>query len=230
MILVLPDDFTGAAEIAGIANRFGLDTELRIDDFSESAADALVVDTNTRSCSSDLADKKLQQILSDLKMNPDWIFKKTDSVLRGHVRNEILQIMKRHSRGVCLLLPANPAKNRTISNGQYYINGTMLNHTAFAIDPEYPAKTADVLMLLGESPDVAMSVKKNGQPFHQNGIVVCEAENSNNVQNWAGEWQENMLAAGGAEFFESLLRKNGFFENSKIQEKNLPQNKTKICV
>ena len=55
MILALADDFSGAAEIAGIGHHFGLRSELFTDVCSSSKADLVVVDTNTRSLSEEEA-------------------------------------------------------------------------------------------------------------------------------------------------------------------------------
>ena len=191
MIVVLADDFSGAAEIAGIAFRFGLTVELRTDASPESTTDVLVVDTDTRSYSHAKAKTEFNLVLSRLKqMNPIWIYKKTDSVMRGPVLEEIIETMNAFNKKLCLLLPANPEKNRIISNGHYFIDGDLLNYTAFAHDPEYPAKTADVLELLGESKQIASCVRKADQQLPNEGIVICEAENTVDVQKWTEKWTE----------------------------------------
>ena len=58
MIIVLADDFTGAAEIARIAAQYELVNELQTIARPESGADVLIVDANTRSCSNNEARKK----------------------------------------------------------------------------------------------------------------------------------------------------------------------------
>ena len=50
MIIILADDFTGAAEIAGIALRYHLAAELHTTIQPEFDMDVLVIDTDTRSC------------------------------------------------------------------------------------------------------------------------------------------------------------------------------------
>lgn len=231
MIIVLADDFAGAAEIAGIAIRFGLVTELRTNVRLGPGTDVLVVDTDTRSCSNREANTKTNHVLSKIRdMKPVWIYKKTDSVLRGHVLDEIVMMMKTFDRKSCVLLPANPGKNRIISNGQYFINGELLNHTAFAYDPEYPAKTADVLQLLGESTEISTFFKKADQRLPDEGITIGEAENSGDVKKWAEKWQEDMLAAGGAEFFESLLNRQGYKAEFQTNSFVIPKDETTLCI
>lgn len=163
-------------------------------------------------------------------MKPAWIYKKTDSVLRGHVLDEIVMMMKAFDQKSCVLLPANPGKDRIISNGQYFINGELLNHTIFAYDPEYPAKTADVLQLLGESTEISTFLKKADQRLPDEGITIGEAENRGDVKKWAEKWLEDMLAAGGAEFFECLLDRQGYKAEFQTNSLVIPKDKTALCI
>jgi uncharacterized protein YgbK (DUF1537 family) len=49
MIAVIADDFTGAAELAGISLRYGLKVELCVGKVEYKNADVLVVSTDSRS-------------------------------------------------------------------------------------------------------------------------------------------------------------------------------------
>ena len=78
-ILVIADDFTGAAEIGGIAHLFGLSVKIqtRHTEPDKRENDVIVIDTNTRSLSPDKAYKTLQSILKDLDLSAfDFIYKK----------------------------------------------------------------------------------------------------------------------------------------------------------
>ena len=60
MIIVIADDITGAAEIAGIAHRYGLRVLLSIDEIcqgtgSKEVYDVMVIATDSRSYSSEQA-------------------------------------------------------------------------------------------------------------------------------------------------------------------------------
>ncbi len=52
MIVVVADDFSGAAEVAGVAFEMGLSAEVQVDALRPSVCDVVVVDSNTRSRSS----------------------------------------------------------------------------------------------------------------------------------------------------------------------------------
>ncbi|HMQ44098.1 MAG TPA: four-carbon acid sugar kinase family protein, partial [Mariniflexile sp.] len=94
MIFVLADDLTGAAEIAGICLRYGLDVSFGIDTVPKKEATVTIIATDTRSLTADEAYKThfnlAQNIIS--KTN-NRIFKKCDSVLRGHVLTELSALM-----------------------------------------------------------------------------------------------------------------------------------------
>src|SRR5579871_4890122 len=110
MIAVIADDITGAAELGGIGLRHGLNTELRtvVDDHSK--ADLLVIATDTRSKPEEEAVAEMVRLTRQLKeLGPTFIYKKADSVLRGHVMAELEAQLKVLSYQRALLIPANPA-------------------------------------------------------------------------------------------------------------------------
>jgi uncharacterized protein YgbK (DUF1537 family) len=47
MIVIIADDFTGAAELAGISLRYGLATDVCLNEVVESDADVLIVCTDS---------------------------------------------------------------------------------------------------------------------------------------------------------------------------------------
>ena len=67
MIVVIADDFTGAAEIAGIALSYGLKAEVQTEFCENSSAELLVIDTDSRSCSSADAGSMVRNVLQQLK-------------------------------------------------------------------------------------------------------------------------------------------------------------------
>ena len=104
MIIVIADDMTGAAEIAGVAHRYGL--QVRLLSLEESACnspcfpddhasgdDVLVYATNTRSGSRDAAVSMMRRIVGRHQGEHVTFFKKTDSVMRGHIMAEIQTLM-----------------------------------------------------------------------------------------------------------------------------------------
>ena len=91
MIIVIADDLTGTAELGGVGLRFGLRVEVQTEFDSNSNADLLVIDTDSRSVSAGQAAQKLETIGRQIEeqIEAPWIYKKTDSVLRGNVGTEL---------------------------------------------------------------------------------------------------------------------------------------------
>src|ERR1700761_4620702 len=139
MIAVIADDLTGAAELGGIGLRYGLRTEIRTSVGTAAGADLLVIAADSRSKSEAAAVEEMTTITRQLRLlQPGWIYKKTDSVLRGHVIAELKAHLQALDFQSALMVPANPALGRTIRDGHYYLNGEPIHESSFSADPEFP--------------------------------------------------------------------------------------------
>lgn len=206
MIIVIADDITGAAEIAGIALKHGCDTLLTTNCvMPDNKPDVLVFATDTRSMVEKEACGTVREITKNIRRNEDvTVFKKTDSVLRGHVVSEIDAIIETLNYDNAILLPQNPSKGRIIKNGTYYIGGQLLSDTDFNKDPEFPAVSADVMQLLDNE---VVHLSLNGTTAnHDKNIFIADAENDKEIGIQLEKASEHTLLAGGADFFTSLLR------------------------
>ena len=195
-ILVIADDLSGAAEIAGIGVQHGLRARIcrgaLIDDRS---ADLIVIDTDTRHHSADDAAKIIRQLLSDFDRDAvQLIYKKTDSILRGPVAAEIDAMLKSLGIERALLAPQNPTLGRVIRGGKYLVNDVPLELTDFAKDPEHPRTSSDVRELLG-GPDEA--------------IRIASGESVEDLKSLASQIDLKTLPAGGADFFVAILETRG---------------------
>ena len=207
MIVVIADDITGAAEMGGIAIRYGLKT-IVADDFIESGNyEVVVIYTNTRSQTELEAAEKMATLSEKAsKIKPSLFYKKTDSVLRGHVLAEMNAQMKAMNLKKGLLVPINPSSARVIRNGQYYINERPVHETSFSIDPEFPISSSKVEEMLGANEIPVKVIKRNQQPIGT-GINVGEAETQTDLDQWADLSDNTFLLAGGGSFFNALLSK-----------------------
>jgi uncharacterized protein YgbK (DUF1537 family) len=223
MIAVIADDFTGAAELGGIGLRHGLMTEVSRIVPAATDADLLVIAADTRSKGEAAAVEDMLRITQQLKrLKPDWIYKKTDSVLRGHVVAELRAHLDVLGFASALLIPANPAFGRTIVDGHYFLNGIPVHQSAFSIDPEFPVSSSDVRDML-RAPGV--EVKKLTEPLPGAGIIVGEVRSVDDLRAWAARVAgvgtgggpavgagsgPGVLLAGASGFFSALLdRGNG---------------------
>ena len=192
MIVVLADDLSGAAEIAGIAASRGLIAEVQTGFEPNTDADLIAVDADTRLLPEADAVARIQKLGQHLAAtNPDRVYKKVDSVLRGHVAAESLALLDALHRKRAVVLSANPSRGRVIREGRYFINDVPLDLTSFADDPDYPAKTSRVADLLGNHPE----------------LHTPNAQTLADMQAAAASVQPEDLPVGGADFFTALLER-----------------------
>jgi uncharacterized protein YgbK (DUF1537 family) len=208
--LVIADDLSGAAEIAGIGHRYGLPTRLARERPRFFAPGLTVIDTDSRSLPPEEAAAAVARCVAGIDPSTfDLIYKKTDSVLRGPVAAEIDALMTALRRPAALLVPQNPSRARVIANGTYSIDDVPLGATAFAGDPEYPARSSLVLDLLGDSPRRATCVDAGGDVAAA-GITIGAGAAAADLRAWAPAGRAaGALPAGGAEFFEANLQTLG---------------------
>ena len=222
MIAVIADDFTGAAELGGLGLRYGMSVEIETEVTDDCKVDLLIIATDTRSVSKKQAAREIFKITKDLeKIELDWIYKKTDSVMRGHVLEELLSVLKASSSNQVLLVPANPSFGRTISEGQYYIYNKPLHETGFSEDPEFALSSSNVLELLGNSNEIKTVILKREENIPEGAISVGEAETNKDLSAWAKRVKNDIIPAGAAGFFAALLEQNGFVPKDKINNKPL---------
>ncbi|MDR3119305.1 MAG: four-carbon acid sugar kinase family protein [Mediterranea sp.] len=221
-LIVIADDITGAAEIAGIGFRFGFKVNLIMYNGEETITcpegyDMLVLATDTRSMTEAEAIEETVRIAEAVKrMGFTFIFKKTDSVLRGHIAAELKTLMDVTGIEYARLIPQNPSMGRTIVKGIYYINHVPLSKTKFASDPEFPAETADVMLLLFykyRGYKYRGTILTPRKTTERKGIFLAEAATIKEIERRGAEINEGVLAAGGADFFTACLTVKGYTPN-----------------
>jgi D-threonate/D-erythronate kinase len=213
MIGVVADDLTGAAELGAVGLRHGLQAEIIEAGQASGEANLVCIDTNSRSCGPKEAGRRAALAARVLRgCRAHWVYKKVDSVLRGQVVAELEAMMPQLGVKRALLVPANPALGRTISDGEYFIHGRPIHKTEFARDTEYPRLSPRVLDLMRASKHSAIHVGKAADSLPAEGIIVGEAGSSRDLKRWAAGWASNELPAGGAEFFGALLAREGYKE------------------
>ena len=209
-MIVIADDITGAAEIAGIA--FARGAEVRLvcgsvygcDTATPSTGVTTVIATDTRSMSEAEAATETKRISAAFgsPKGKKAIFKKTDSALRGHVVAELTALMEATGYERAVYLPANPSKGRIIRNGTYYIKEVRgekqevrevpLNETDFSFDPEFPARTS---VLRERFPDA--------EAHH---IIMPDAENEEDIHNVISTYNDGKtIFAGAADLFSAMI-------------------------
>jgi D-threonate/D-erythronate kinase len=207
MITVIADDFTGAAEIAGIGLRYDLTVELTIGRLEDIKKDMLVLCTDSRSMSKKDAEKITADTIKKVwSLKPELIYKKIDSVFRGHILDEVKIEMKITGLDKALIVGANPSLGRTIKDGKYFIQGKPINETGFANDPEFAITESSVLKMLKAKADEAQILQPTDK-LPDTGIVIGEAISEKDMIAWANKVNDSWLLVGAGDFFTALLNR-----------------------
>jgi uncharacterized protein YgbK (DUF1537 family) len=225
MIVVIADDFTGAAELAGISLRYGLTVSICLHGEISTDADVLIISTDSRS----LKKKEALKVTADavrriVQLKPVLIYKKIDSVLRGYVLDELKVQMELCGVNKAFIMPANPSLGRTIVAGKYFIDGKQINETGFVADPEFPVISSSVHKILD---DDSIKVLKLTKELPANGIVVGEAKNENDINEWAKKLDNSWILAGAGDFYTALLNKR--YQEQKLHKFHLLQPHLYVC-
>lgn len=204
MIAVIADDLTGAAELAGIGLNHGLRTEVSttVDEYCD--ADLLVIATDTRS----LAVNEAKDIVHDLtvqlqQLKPRFLFKKIDSVLRGHIIEELQSQLTASALKRALIVPGNPHHSKKLIADTFHYNDQPIHLSDFANDPTFPALSSNILELLRADERIQLVKKENRLP--STGIIIGGAEDEDDLKYWISKTDGNTLLAGSANLFTTLL-------------------------
>ena len=211
MIGVIADDLTGAAEVAAVGWRYGLEAEVHTTPECTTGADLLVVDTDSRLCAPEEAARRVEQAVKCFRRQKvKWIYKKIDSVLRGPVLVEVEALLRAASKSRGLLVPCNPSFGRVIHEGRYWIGNTLIHETEFHNDPHHPAATSNVLEMLGSPVATNAHVRRAGQGLPANGITIGEASSKGDLMAWARKLDHRTVPVGAADFLAAILETKGY--------------------
>lgn len=159
-LMVIADDFTGALDTGVQFAAEGIETRVIINvnaDLKEIALDAevLVLDAETRHLSGDEAYRVVfETVKRACEMKVPYIYKKTDSALRGNVGSELNAVLDATKVRSLHFFSAFPKMNRITKNGIHYIDGIPVHESVFGRDPFEPVKSSSVKELLSEKAPV----------------------------------------------------------------------------
>lgn len=149
-ILVIADDFTGALDTATQFSKNGIKTVA----YTSSAAflenklkdvTACVVNTDSRHLKSDDAYQIVRTIVEyGIRQGAHYIYKKTDSALRGNIGKELEAVLDGTAKKSILFAPAYPKNDRVTIDGVQYYKGVPVAKTVYGRDPINPVCTSDI--------------------------------------------------------------------------------------
>ncbi len=134
--MIIADDLTGALDTglqfanAGLKTVYLPNHETLESCLTTTSADVLVVNSQSRSVSSQAAYQKVQKIAK--KINGIQIYKKIDSTMRGNIGSELDALFDECELSKVILTPAFPKLGRVVKNGEILAHGESLLTSGFS--------------------------------------------------------------------------------------------------
>jgi uncharacterized protein YgbK (DUF1537 family) len=170
LIGVVADDVTGANDIGIMFSNGGCRTNvfsiqpnhLSFPEFSHYPADVVVLDTNSRLDSAQLAYQKVYEATQLLK-NADCqkYFNKTCSVFRGNIGAEFDAMLDALDLDFAVIVLGFPKNGRITINGIHYVHGKKLEDSEFRIDPIHPMRNSNLVEILQSQTKRKVSLLKH---------------------------------------------------------------------
>lgn len=162
-LLVIADDFTGALDTGVQFSKNGISTLVKIlsepssfeEPWTEYMCEILVLDIESRHVSPKKAAELVSQVTKRALENGIlYIYKKTDSTLRGNIGSELTALLKAMEMQELIFIPAFPKADRVTVNGEHFVNEIPLCQTEFAKDPFNPVNSSRVKDIIREQSEV----------------------------------------------------------------------------
>lgn len=197
-LLIIADDFTGALDTGVQFAARGIETRVLVDDSKGGdiqelkehvGAQVLVLDAETRHIESDKAYKKVFSITEKAKNTGiSYIYKKTDSALRGNIGSELAAVLDASGEKVMPFIPAFPKMNRVTVEGIHYIDKIPVSESVFGQDPFEPVTQNSVKNIIRQQSNVEVTeifkrndIREKDIQEKREGIWVFDAESEEDL-------------------------------------------------
>lgn len=190
-LLIIADDFTGALDTAVQFAAYGEDIRVLTGPDADLtvARDCrvLVVDAETRHLPPQGAYRSVARIVEQaVALSIPYIYKKTDSALRGNIGAELTALLDVSGRRQLPFLPAFPQIGRITRGGVQYIGGTPVANSVFGQDPFEPVQHSTVASLIAAQSRVPVHncslSAGDDPPPDEEGITVFDAVTTGDLE------------------------------------------------
>ena len=225
-MLIIADDFTGAMDTgvklaaSGISTKVTMDLSLALS--PGDPTEVLAVCAPTRHLPPEEAYRVIRGVTERAKArNIPYIFKKTDSALRGNIGAELTAVLDGSGGDRLHFLPALPSMNRITRDGTHYIDGLTVSESVFGKDPFEPVTESYVPAMIAAQSDTAVfPVKRNVTPDFsagEKGIYVFDAESDQDLRTQVRMLKERgeLRLMAGCAALASILPEELDFHSSK---------------
>ncbi len=213
-LLIIADDFTGAldtgVQFAARGAATIVVTDLNYDFRSiEKAVEVLVMVAETRH----LQPKKAYEIVYNIvhrafQAGIAYIYKKTDSALRGNIGGELTALMDGAGIDTVPFLPAFPKLGRVTREGIHYIDGVPVAQSVFGRDPFEPILNSAVPDILRQQTNVPVLIHPRMEAYKitEPGIQIFDAETDADLEHIGRELgTERLRFCAGCAGFAAVL-------------------------
>lgn len=230
-LLIISDDFTGALDTGVQFAAKGAATYVMVDskiDYAKitSNIEVLVVDAETRHLNNKAAYEIVFSIIQEAsKIGIPYIYKKTDSALRGNIGAELTAALQGSGARHIHFIPAFPQMGRTTVSGIHYVNGIPVAQSVFGQDPFEPVLSSDIEEIISyqsKTETHIMGKEISESCSSAEGILVYDSSCDEDIENIAnglmakGEMHIIAGCAGFAHVLSQILEFGG--EQPQIPE------------
>lgn len=187
-LLIIADDFTGAPDTGvqfaarGAVTRVITSADF---DFRQADAEVLVMVAESRHLSSAEAYRMVYHAARNAsEAGIPYIYKKTDSALRGYIGSELAAVMDAVGMTKMPFLPAFPKMRRVTRNGVHYVDGVPVAESVFGKDPFEPVTASALEEIIGCQTEKPVVCRRQGEPIISvlPGIQVYDAETDEDLE------------------------------------------------
>lgn len=242
-LLIIADDFTGALDTGVQFSEKGIETRVIVDDRQKGSSlrikksdtmQVLVVDAETRHMTSEDAYQKVFAIVKEAKKAEiPYIYKKTDSALRGNIGSELSALLNASEEKNLPFIPAFPKMKRITKNGVHYIDDIPVSESVFGRDPFEPVTRNRVKEIIHLQSEVKVAEVLNLQitSWEEPGIWVFDASKDEEIEEIANLLKERNAykIMAGCAGFASILPKLLGLQGSSYKKEKLEQQLLVIC-
>lgn len=189
LLLIIADDFTGALDTGVQFAAHGIRTRVVVGeavDFAACGAEVLVVDTETRHLPAAQAYDAVARLTARARYaGIGYIYKKTDSALRGNIGAELAAVLEASGLRQLPFLPAFPQTGRVTRGGVHYVDGVPVTESPFGADPFEPVRHSVVTELIAEQCALPAgsfpALDAGGDVPPDDGILVFDAADADDL-------------------------------------------------
>lgn len=211
-LLIISDDFTGALDTGVQFAARGAETRVVTDpayEYAQTDAEVLVMVAETRHLSPEQAyDVVFRAAQTAWEVGVPYIYKKTDSALRGNIGSELSAVMDACGIETMPFLPAFPKMNRVTVEGVHYVDGVPVAQSIFGKDPFEPVTDSAVAAIIARqsAAPVVIHSAADSVAWTSPGIQVYDAETDGDLARIAqGLGREGLRLSAGCAGFATAL-------------------------